>query len=172
MKNNRAGAGIHSSLFSFYLSLGPNSTHFDGELEAISLALKQLIYHHNAFKNAAILINSKSAIQAITGSNPASRRVSEIQESIKHLHNLQNKIVLQWISSHCDIQGNEQADFLSKKGTKIQQTSRNKIPFQSSKIIINKAIQQNVKKELHRKIENKKWKPLLTQKTLCRTAPE
>ena len=34
--NNTAGAGIYSKLFCSYISLGPNSTHFDGELEAIN----------------------------------------------------------------------------------------------------------------------------------------
>ena len=45
MKNNSiAGAGIYCKLFSSYLSLGTNSTHFDGELEAINSALKQLFH--------------------------------------------------------------------------------------------------------------------------------
>ncbi|GFX49849.1 uncharacterized protein LOC103524116 [Trichonephila clavipes] len=37
-----AGIGVFSHLFSFYLHAGPLTTHFDGEVEAIHIALQQL----------------------------------------------------------------------------------------------------------------------------------
>jgi hypothetical protein len=38
--NGKAGAGIHCKLFSFYLTLGHHATQFDGELEAMNIALR------------------------------------------------------------------------------------------------------------------------------------
>ena len=82
MKNNStAGAGIYCKLFSSYLSLGTNSTHFDGQLEAINSALKHLFHHFTSFCKAVILSDSKSAIQAIAANNPTSSRVSEIHQT-------------------------------------------------------------------------------------------
>ena len=113
--NNTAGAGIYSKLFCSYISLGPNSTHFDGELEAINSALKQLFYHINLFNKAVIFSDSKSALQAIYTSVCTTKRTAEIYQSIKHLQSLHKLIVLQWIPSHCGILGNEKADALAKK---------------------------------------------------------
>ena len=43
-----AGAGITCKLFSFYKSMGKNTTHFDGEITVINIAIQQLTYriHH------------------------------------------------------------------------------------------------------------------------------
>jgi hypothetical protein len=48
---------------------------------------------------------------------------------IKHLHSLNKLIVLQWIPSHCGY-GNETADILAKKGTKIKTKQVNTLPFE------------------------------------------
>jgi hypothetical protein len=45
-ENNReagAGTGIHCKLFSFYLTLGHHTTQFDGELEAMNIAIRQTV---------------------------------------------------------------------------------------------------------------------------------
>ena len=68
--NNTAAAGIFSRLFSFYKSLGTNSTNFYGEIEAINLAQKQCFYHYKDFKNPVILCDSKSHIQAVCSQQP------------------------------------------------------------------------------------------------------
>ena len=41
---NTAGAGVHCKLFSQYATAGVNKSNFDGEIEAISLALQQFLY--------------------------------------------------------------------------------------------------------------------------------
>ena len=47
----------------------------------------------------------------------------EIHSVMQQIQTLTKKIVSvsQWISTHCDIQGNERADILAKKGTRIGQ---------------------------------------------------
>ena len=41
---NTAGTEVHCKLFSQYTTAGLNKSNFDGEIEAISLALQQLVY--------------------------------------------------------------------------------------------------------------------------------
>jgi hypothetical protein len=41
-RSRNAGARIQCKLFSFYLSLGQHGTHFDGGIEAMNTAVKQL----------------------------------------------------------------------------------------------------------------------------------
>jgi hypothetical protein len=57
-----AGAEIHSELSSHCISVGSNSTSFDGEITAIAMALQQLCLRPMAFKKAVLLVDSKSAI--------------------------------------------------------------------------------------------------------------
>jgi len=49
-ETNTAGAGEHCKLFSQYATVGINKSNFDGEVEAISLALQQLLYRLQAFE--------------------------------------------------------------------------------------------------------------------------
>ena len=41
---NTAGTEVHCKLFSQYATAGVNKSNFDGEIEAISLALQQFLY--------------------------------------------------------------------------------------------------------------------------------
>jgi len=63
--DGKAGAGIHSELFSHYISVGNNRTSFDREITAIAIALQQLLLRPTAFKKAVLLVDSKYAIQMI-----------------------------------------------------------------------------------------------------------
>ncbi|XP_035213455.1 uncharacterized protein LOC118187361 [Stegodyphus dumicola] len=57
-----AGAGVYGKLFSFYIPVKDSSTHFDGELKAIHLALQQLSLRQRSFRRAVVLSDSTSAI--------------------------------------------------------------------------------------------------------------
>lgn len=119
-KDGRAGAGIYSSLFSHYTSVGENKTNFDAEVKAIQIAVQQLIYRPQAFHKAVLLIDSKAAIQAIAANNPpTSEIIKETRTLIKQLTNLGKQIHFQWVPSHVGIEGNERADSLAKKGTHV-----------------------------------------------------
>ncbi|GFV18733.1 uncharacterized protein LOC103524116 [Trichonephila clavipes] len=64
-----AGIGVFSHLFSFYLHAGPLTTHFDGEVEAIHIALQQLAVRLPPIERAVILSDSTSALQALSNYN-------------------------------------------------------------------------------------------------------
>ncbi|GFW19126.1 uncharacterized protein LOC103524116 [Trichonephila clavipes] len=63
-----AGIGVFSHLF-FYLHAGPLTTHFDGEVEAIHIALQQLAVRLPPIERAVILSDSTSALQALSNYN-------------------------------------------------------------------------------------------------------
>ncbi|XP_035211029.1 uncharacterized protein LOC118185299 [Stegodyphus dumicola] len=62
-----AGAGGFSKLFSFYIPVGAYSTHFDGELKDIHVALQTIIIEIELDSGVLLVLSdSTSAIQAIS----------------------------------------------------------------------------------------------------------
>ena len=106
------GAGIHSSIFSFYFPVGKHLTAYDGEIEAIHTALKQLLLHLERFTKAVILTDSRAAIESISSSDPLpSIKIETCRKIIAQQKNYSKIISLQWIPGHYQICG--------KKGTNI-----------------------------------------------------
>jgi hypothetical protein len=90
-KSENAGAGIYSKLYSQYIAVGTNNSAFDGEVKATEVALNNLSFHLKMFTKAAILADSKAAIQAITSNNtPEDETITECRKLLKHLRK-QNK---------------------------------------------------------------------------------
>jgi len=59
------GAGIYCELFSCCMPLGQHSTAFDGEIEAVLMALRLLNLHQNNFERAVIFSDSKGAVLSV-----------------------------------------------------------------------------------------------------------
>ena len=130
--------GIYSKLFSFRQTLGPYYTNFEGEIEAIRIALTQLKNFVNHFQKAVIFCDSRAAIEAIAKlHDPKTNRVKNVQDEINSLQQNNKSITIQWIPSHCGLNGNERADLLAKKGTTIMQIRKYKISYLGIKRIIN-----------------------------------
>ncbi|GFU31211.1 probable RNA-directed DNA polymerase from transposon BS [Trichonephila clavipes] len=94
-----AGIGVFSHLFSFYLHAGPLTTHFDGEVEAIHIALQQLAVRLPPIERAVILSDSTSALQALSNYNE--NNCLRVQNCGELLGKIKGKIVFQWVPSHC-----------------------------------------------------------------------
>ena len=119
--DGKAGAGIHSKLFSHYISVGSNRTSIDGEITAIATALLQLLLRRTVFKKAVLLEDSKSAIQTVASNKQATTQtVKEARRTIKLLKRQGKTVAFQWVLSHIGIHSNETADLLAKKGTTLQ----------------------------------------------------
>ncbi|GFV96477.1 uncharacterized protein LOC103524116 [Trichonephila clavipes] len=103
------------SFFSFIFLFFPLTTHFDGEVEAIHIALQQLAVRLPPIERAVILSDSTSALQALSKYNE--NKCLRVQNCRELLGKIKGKIVFQWVPSHCGLWGNERADFLAKKGT-------------------------------------------------------
>ena len=126
-----AGPGETCRFFSFYKSIGKNTTNFDGEIDAIYTSLQNLFICLQSCQNIFILLDSKAAIQAIASINcPKMEKIKEFQRMLTQIQSLGKTIILQWIPA----QGNEKADILAKKGSKIMQ----KLSYESIKRILKK----------------------------------
>ena len=98
--------------------LGTKSTHFDGELEGIALALEQ--HTHTGTNLLAILTDSKPAIRVLekldSGTEaPRSAIEARIHQVLGTLENNRQDTYIAWVKGHKDIKGNEKADKLSKE---------------------------------------------------------
>lgn len=65
------------------------------------------------------------------------KKIKEIHSIIEQIQKLgKKKLVMQWIRAHCNRQGNEKADMLAKKGSKIKQKTTSAFLYESIKRII------------------------------------
>ena len=81
MANGRAGAGVHSTLFSYYIGVGENKTNFDGEIKVIHAGLQQLIYRPQAFNKAVILSESTVPYFSLSPAQPKVARLAGLSAS-------------------------------------------------------------------------------------------
>ncbi|GFT16731.1 uncharacterized protein LOC103523915 [Trichonephila clavipes] len=108
-------------------------------LTAMHIVLSQLFCHTNRFSKVVILSDSRAALYARSSIKvPMSVDVRKCQQLISDILRSHIDIAMQWIPSHCGIDGNENADSLAKKGTKIIQISNNRVPFYNAERIIKK----------------------------------
>jgi ribonuclease HI len=120
-KSKSAKAGIYPKLFSQYITVGTNNSAFDEEVKAIEVALNNLSFRLKMFTKAAIVADSKAAIQAITSNQtPEDETITECRKLLKHLQKQKKSTAFQWIPSHTGIVSNAIADELAKKGTGVQ----------------------------------------------------
>ena len=167
-----AGAGGTCQFFSFYRQVGANTTNYDGEIEAIYTALKNLFIWLRYCNNIVILSDSKAAIQAIASTNcPKMEKIKEIHNMIKQIQALKKNIVLQWIPAHCGVCGNERADFLAKKGAKTLQKTSNKFSYESIKQVIKMKVNNKYKLDITDNDDTSQWRILQKNPKLIPDAP-
>ncbi|GFV60396.1 uncharacterized protein LOC103524116 [Trichonephila clavipes] len=129
-----AGIGVFSHLFSFYLHAGPLTNHFDGEVEAIHIALHQLAVRLPPIERAVIL---QILLLPFRLCPTIMRIIVYVCRTVENSwERKKGKIVFQWVPSHCGLWGNERADFLAKKGTVILQNFRRDLTLHSAKLEI------------------------------------
>lgn len=58
-------AGTYCRLFSQCVPVGRQKTNTDGKIEAIFLALQQLLYRPNSFHKAVVLVDSQATIKGV-----------------------------------------------------------------------------------------------------------
>lgn len=163
-KEGNVGVGIYSKIFCFYQTLGPHHSNFEGEVEAIRIAINQLNNFLDRFDKAVIFCDSKAAISAICNlQDPKIVPVKETQEIIRSLQQKNKKIAIQWIPAHCDLDGNEKADSLAKKGTKIKQTGTTRLSYFAVKRLIRNIFQDKLKQTHKISCEGKSWENLMNK---------
>ncbi len=107
----------------------------------------------------ALFSNSQAAIHAIGSTSlPSSDEILQCQEYLRKLALREKHVVLQWIPSHCGIDGNEQADFLAKKGSRLLQSSCSTVSYHSIKLYTKHIMSKNYKLQLLDRVQSKRWK--------------
>ena len=95
-------------------------TNYRAEASALLTAAETLIQCDNLLDHVVFLTDCRSVLQSLQ-----TRERDQILQDIKKAHQTLSKkttLVLQWIPSHCGVFGNEEADKLSKAGSKQEQT--------------------------------------------------
>lgn len=83
------------------------------EIVAISMAIKEIVKTN--LRNVVILTDSLSSCTVLENSQYNEWRSTMIDEILQGC--LSHNIEIQWIPSHIDLEGNDIADYLAKKGT-------------------------------------------------------
>ena len=117
---------------------GAFATHFKSEATAIQEAIL-LMQERYTDQSIVILTDALSVLQALNANQ--NKELNELKSNIAKLSDT-NKLTLQWIPSHCDIYGNEEADKLAKLGSKMTQNCKT-TSYSEEKILI-KANQQRL----------------------------
>ena len=136
VKDEEAGCGIYSEEFQLCAHLPKGTSVFTSELTAIYYAIK---YIQNKEGNYIIYSDSFSALSVLRNVSKTNNYVAHkiYQEMIKLPP---NKLLFEWIPSHVGIHGNEKADKLAQKGTKVARVNNSPLPIQELKAKINQFI--------------------------------
>ena len=133
------GGGIHmrfpnGTRISKAVPTGKLSSNFRAEACALLEAIKTLNSSEQLPSNTVILTDCKSMLQSVQGSRDQNQLMQSIRRELTSLSQKTN-LVMQWIPAHCDIKGNEEADRLSKEGSKASQEDH-PIPYSEAKTLI------------------------------------
>ena len=120
------GAGVYikypgGSDESISLATGRYSTNYRAEAIALKTGAAHIENSTKATHNVVFFSDALSVLQALQ-----SGREKELNDLFTALSSLckRHQVTLQWIPSHCDVQGNEKADSLAKEGSTKEQVDR------------------------------------------------
>ncbi|GFW46112.1 RNase H domain-containing protein [Trichonephila clavipes] len=146
--DDRAGSGIYienSGQNFYFCHRNPDfSSVFKSELTAIKLGLEAII-NESDYGELWILSDSRSSLQHLHNWTQVGDKTS-----ISILHNLKliskhHDVHFQWIPSHVDIFGNEQADRLAREGCSLLTTSSPAITYSEHQSKINRQLSKEWK---------------------------
>jgi ribonuclease HI len=115
------------------VATGQHSTNFRAEASALLTAAQTLNQKDRLPGHTVILTDCRSLLQSLQHW----RSESILQHISQELQTLSSKtsVVLQWIPSHCGVAGNEEADRLSKAGSKMPQ-AEHQLSYAEAKTIL------------------------------------
>ncbi|XP_050521071.1 uncharacterized protein LOC126894245 isoform X2 [Daktulosphaira vitifoliae] len=119
---------------------------------AILVGAQNLLVYKN--RKITILSDSQAALKALCNDQVNSKLVLECRETLESLSRF-NKVTLAWVPGHNGVTGNENADFLARKGAENTYVGPEPVVGLTEQSL--KALPKNWCRDLHRKI----WKYLV-----------
>ena len=131
IKNGGAGVYVRlpdGSTLSEALPTGMNCTNYRAEVEALVHAANLMRDTTDVQGQVVFLTDARSVLEAATAG-----KLPNLQRALSNITCF--RLVLQWIPSHCDVAGNEEADKLAKLGAEKEQ-EENSVSYTEMKTVI------------------------------------
>ena len=133
------------SLEEIAIPCGSLCSNFDAEAHAMISAIYSIKgtfdMNPEISTNAVIFTDSKSVLECLHNNSVPTSAIRDLIQTIDSFHkDYGHEITLQWIPSHCNINGNEAADKLAKEGAMMHQPDK-PVPQRTCKQIIKSNIQ-------------------------------
>ena len=122
------------------VATGQQSTNYRAEVYALLAAAQTLNQEVRLPTNTVFLTDCWSILQSLQSSG-RDQTFSNIRQELSLLKN-KTSVTLQWIPSNCRVGGNEEADRLSKMGSKLEQTAH-PISYSEAKTILRNNFRTN-----------------------------
>ena len=119
---------------SHIITTGKYSSNFRAEACALLKAARELNNPGIATAKTVILSDCRSLLQSLQSSRDQSELLGQLRKELSAL-NSKTQLVVQWIPSHCGVEGNEEADKLSKQGSN-QRQSENPVSYAEAKTLL------------------------------------
>jgi len=118
------GAGVYSDTLGVAESyrLPGKSSIFQAEVLAILKACEIANTNPHTGRQVAIATDSQAAIRALVSSTVSSKLVNECRDKLEGA-GANHRITLLWVPGHRDIEGNEKADELAKRGSGLDSST-------------------------------------------------
>ena len=101
----------------------------------------------------------QAAVEAIGSSSPSlSAEICQCRDYLQKSALRKKLVVLQWIPENYGINGNEQANSLSRRGSRLFQSKCPTITYHPVKLYIKKSRSKNFKILLLGRLQSKRWK--------------
>ena len=132
------------TLSSHIVTTGKYSSNFRSEACALLKAAKELNNLEHIPDRTVILSDCKSLLQSLQSGREQNKIMTDLRKELTGL-NPRTTLAIQWIPSHCGVSGNEEADKLSKEGSKQKQPV-NPVSYSEAKTLLKNCF-HNVWKE-------------------------
>ncbi|XP_050528157.1 ribonuclease H-like [Daktulosphaira vitifoliae] len=114
-KSGKVGAGIWGlkPRINVSMSLRTTPSVFQAEVMAILVEAQNLLVYKN--RKITILSDSQATLKALCNNHVNSKLILESRETLESLSRIK-KVTLAWVQRHNGVTGNENADFIARKG--------------------------------------------------------
>jgi ribonuclease HI len=128
------------------IATGPVSTNYRAESSAL-LSAAQLLSQQDSIPDHTVFLTDCRAVLQSIQTRERDRTLQDLRAILQAL-GARTTVVLQWIPSHCGIAGNEEADRLSKAGSRLEQTAH-PLSFGEAKTILRSHFRTNWRQRRH-----------------------